>query len=128
MQCRPLKSEDIPVLKEFAAHSGFPYPELDSPHIESVLVIADAEDKPIMAVAAKRLVEVYAWISPEARSALRMEAIRMIHSPMSEALKVLGYDCAEVFIPPQLVRRGFGRILQERFGWKKNWLSWGKRL
>lgn len=128
MRCRPLKPEDIPILKEFAARSGFPYPDLNHPHIEAVLVIADSDDKPIMAVAAKRLVEIYAWISPEARADLRIESLQMIHEPMARELKGLGYECAEVFIPPQLERRGFGRFLTERFGWQKNWLSWGKRL
>ena len=128
MIVRALKSGDIPILRSWAEASGFEYPEPNDVNVEKVLLVADDEDQPILAVAAKRLVEVFGWFNPETGAELRTEAIQMIHEPMADALKRLGYECAEVFIPPVLERRGFGRILLDRFGWHRNWASWGKRL
>lgn len=128
MIVRDLKPEDIPPLKAWAESSGFEYPEPTDPQIEKILVVADDEDRPILVVAGKRLVEVFGWFSPSAGAALRSEAIHAIEGPMNDALKSLGYECAETFLPPQLERRGFGRILASRFGWYKNWASYGKRL
>ncbi len=128
MTTRALKTSDIPILRQFAKSSGFEYPRINDPGIETVLVVADGNDRPIAAVAAKRLVEVFCWLNPKAGAALRNEAISAAHPPMIKALKLRGYDCAEAFIPPQLLRRGFGRILTERYGWYRNLVSLGKRL
>ena len=128
MRVRDLQPSDIPILKHYAETSGFPYPRFDDSHIEAFLVVADEEDLPIVAIAAKRLVEVFGWFSPTAGAELRIEALRAVYGPMAETLLGLGYDCAEVFIPPQLERRGFGRFLRDQLGWHKNWSSWGKRL
>ncbi len=128
MTVRNLKSSDIPTLKEYAKASGFEYPEPNDINIEKVLVVVDDEDNPILAVAGKRLVEVFGWFNPNAGAELRNEAIKAIEIPMAEALKRLGYECAEVFPPPKLARRGLGRILSSRFGWYRNAQSWGKRL
>lgn len=128
MKIRALKDSDTAILNEIGERSGAPYPKLDHPHIELVLVVADEEDRPILAVAAKRMVEVFGWFSQESGAELRSEAINLIEGPMIETLKRRGYDCAEVFIPPQLERRGFGRILMEKFGWYRNWTSFGKRF
>lgn len=128
MKVRPLKPEDIPILKHYAEVSGYEYPEPNDINIEKLLVVVDDEDVPIAAVAAKRLAEVFCWISPNAGAELRIEAMRALHEPTIHSLKRMGYDCAEAFIPAKLARRGFGRILTERFGWYPNVLSWGKRL
>ena len=128
MRVRDLRETDIPILTEWAERSGFEYPQPNSSTVEKVLVVADDEDAPILAVAAKRLVEVFGWFDPAAGAELRMEAIRLVQGSMARALKGMGYDCAEVFIPPQLARRGFGDILRNHFGWYRNWPSWGKRL
>ena len=128
MRVRELRDSDIPLLQAWAESSGFEYPDPGDTQIETLMVVADEDDIPIVAVAAKRLVEVYGWMSPAAGAQLRSEAIRAIHGPMIEALKSKGYDCAEVFIPPQLERRGLGRILEHRFGWRRNVISWGKRF
>lgn len=93
-----------------------------------MLVVADKDDRPIAAAAAKRLIEVFGWFNPDARADLRSEAIAMLDSALTEALKRLGYECAEIFLPPTLERRGFGGFLMKRFGWYRNWTSYGKRL
>ena len=128
MTVRLLKESDIPLLQAWAELSGFEYPDPTDPRIETLTVVADEDDLPIVAVAAKRLVEIYGWMNPTVGAALRSEAIGVIHGPMIEALKSKGYDCAEVFLPPQLERRGLGRILRERFDWHRNWPSFGKRF
>lgn len=128
VRTRPLKPSDIPLLKQWAEESGFEYPEPDSPQIEKILVVVDDEDRPILAVAAKRLVEVFGWFSPGSGAALRTEAVAAIHGPMIQELKAMGYECAEVFIPQKLERRGFGRFLTSRFGWYRNLISYGRKL
>ena len=128
MTVRELRDSDIPILQAWAEASGFEYPEMADTGIVAFLVVADEGDIPILAVSAKKLVEVYGYFNPGAGAELRLDAIRSIHGPMAEALKALGYDCAEVFMPPRIARRGFGRFLVERFGWRKNWPSWGVRL
>ena len=122
MRVRELRESDIPILK--ASELGFPYPNPLDPMIKAILVVADDDDNPILTVAAKGLIEVFGWFSPTAGAELRLEAVRAIHGPMIEALKRQGYDCAEVFVPPQLERRGLGRILRDRFGWHRNWSSY----
>ena len=128
VKVRSLKSSDIPILQQYAERSGFEYPEPNDVNIEKILVVADDEDKPILAVAGKRLIEVFGWFSPNAGAELRNEAIEAIMEPMAEALRLLGYGCAETFLHPKLERRGFGRILTERFGFYRNWPSFGRRL
>ena len=128
MTVRELRDSDIPILQAWAEASGFEYPEMTDPGIVAFLVVADEDDIPILAVPAKKLVEVYGYFNPTAGAQLRLDAIQAIHRAMNEALKALGYDCVEVFMPPQIARRGFGRLLMERFGWRKNWPSWGIRL
>lgn len=128
MKVRPLLESDIPTLQEWANASGFEYPEPTAKDIEAIMVVAGGDDVPILAAAAKRLVEVFGWFDPTAGAELRGEAIRLIHQPMIDALKQKGYECAEVFIPPQLERRGLGRILRDRFHWRRNWPSYGKRF
>jgi hypothetical protein len=125
---RPLKPEDIPILESWAEVSGFEYPDLNHPHIEACLVVVDAEDMPVLAVPAKKLIEVYGLFNPHAGAQLRNDAIQLIQQPMADLLRRLGYECAEAFLPPQLERRGFGRILTKRFGWYRNYVSFGKRL
>lgn len=128
MIVRNLRSSDVSILQQYAEHSGFEYPNLDDSSIEAILVVADDSDKPILAVAGKRLIELFAWFNPEAGTELRIEAIRVIEKPMTEALKRLGYECAEAFIPPKLERRGFGAFLLKSLGFYRNWPSFGKRL
>lgn len=128
MKVRPLRDSDIPILESWTSASGFEYPDCDDPLVEKILVVADDDDRPILVVPAKRLVEIYGWFNPGAGSALRNEAIALMQPAMIEELKKLGYKCAETFIYPKLERRGFGRILTERFGWHRNLISYGKRF
>ena len=128
MTVRPLKPEDMPILRGWADSSGFEYPDPEHSDIEAFLVVADDSDKPIIAAAGSRIVQVFAWFSPEAGAELRMAALAAVHGPLGDALKRLGYDTAETFLAPKLERRGFGRILRDRFGWYRNWPSWGRKL
>ena len=125
---RPLRQSDIPILKSWAAASDFEYPDPEDPCIEAFLVVADDSDKPILAAAGSRLVQIFAWLNPEAGAELRMDALSAIHEPLGNALKQLGYDSTETFLDPRLERRGFGKVLRDRFGWYRNWPSWGKKL
>ncbi len=123
MTCRPLRQSDIPILKRYADASDFPYPDFGDPHIEAFLVVVDSEDRPIVAVAAKRLVELYGYFDPTCSPSLRMKAIGMLHECMATALRDKGYTIASAGIDPRIAK-AFGRRLERSFGWIKNTFNW----
>ena len=127
MRSRSLKRDDIPILKQWAEASGFPYPELSDPLIESVEIVVDSEDRPIAGVAAKRLIELYGWFDPQARPEVKLEALKLLHRAMAENLRAKGYNEANAFIPPQLAEK-FGRRLQRTFGWVRSFACFGTRF
>ena len=125
MQVRPFRPSDAPQLAAMAEAAGFEYANPQNPHIEACMVVADDDDRPIMACAAERLVQLYLWTS-EMPPGAKLAAIRMLTMPLGDKLRELGYESAEAFIPPQ-IQKTFGRRL-ERLGWRKNWPSWFRRL
>ena len=125
MTVRALKASDLPALRAMADAIGFPYPELTEEHLEAVRVLVDDDDRPMMAVAAKRLVELYLWCGDFKRPLAKLHAIRMLDEDMSEILRRKGYHQAEAFLPPTVAKR-FARRLEKSFGWRKNWQSWVK--
>ncbi len=127
MKVRPYRQSDAASLKAIANASGFPYPDLTDPLVEAVVVIADEEDKPIMAVAAKRLVEIYLYVDSERSPGVKMDALKAAHRGMIEQLRALGYNSAEAFLPPAIAER-FGKRLVRTFHWALNWPSFSKRF
>lgn len=125
MTVRELRDEDLPTLEAMAAKSGFPYIDPRSPLTEAVLVVADGEDRPVAAVAAERIVQLYGWFDQDLRPMRKMQAIRLLHESMASELKKKGYNSAEAFIPTSICER-FGRRLEKSFGWSPNWRSWSK--
>lgn len=134
MTVRDLKPSDIPILKGYAEASGFPYPDFNDPHIEAFLVAVDSEDRPIVACAAKRLIELYGYFDPECSPSLRMKAMGILHEGMSETLRDKGYNSCECFTPPEIEKSFGGRLMRgirsPRFLWKwaKNWQSFTIRF
>ena len=126
MRTRPLRDSDIPTLRELAQASGYPYPDLAGP-LEAVVVLADDEDQPVMAVAAKRLVELYLWCGKGMTPHENIAALRLLHEGMMEELKAKGYDEVNAFLPPQIAGK-FGRRLVRTFGWVKGWPNWCRRF
>lgn len=134
MKVRPLKSGDIPLLKAWAAASGFPYPDFDDPHVEASLVIADSDDVPILEIEAKRLIELYARFDPKSSATLKMKALGMAHEGMAQMLRDKGYNSCECFIPPP-IEKSFGNRLMRGirsrgflWKWAKNWQSFTIRF
>ncbi len=123
---RPLKLSDIPLLRELAKASGYPYPDLSEP-LESVVVLADSNDDPVMAVAAKRLVELYLWCGEGMLPHEKAAGLRLLHESMIQELCSKGYNEANCFLPPQIAGK-FGKRLEKTFGWSKNWPSWFRRF
>jgi hypothetical protein len=122
MTTRALREDDIPALEAMAAASPYPYLDLRSPHIEACIVVVDEQDKPLTAAAAERIPQLYLW-SGELRPALKLQAIRLLHSAMATELRKLGYHQADAFIPPAIAQ-SFGRRMERTFRWLKNWPSW----
>lgn len=127
MTVRSLREADIPGLHAIADASGFPYPDLAAGRLEAVLVVADDDDRPVMACAAERICQLYLWCGEFQRPHAKVFALRLLHEAMAKALKVKGYDSAEAFLPPSLAAR-FARRLERTFGWHPNWPSWTHRV
>lgn len=121
-----MSQQDIPALKAMEAASGFPYPDVNDPLIEAVMVAEDESGKVVAAVAAKRIVELYLWIGPLSPVDV-LAAVQAFHAAMGDALKEKGYHEANAFLPPQIADK-FGRRLTRTFGWVKNWSSWARRF
>lgn len=126
MQARNLQPEDIPALNAMAQASGFPYPDLAEP-LEAVLVLVDDEGRPIMAVAARRLVELYLWCGKGMTPHQSIAALRLLHDGMGDVLKAKGYNSVEAFLPVSVSAK-FGKRLEKTFGWWRNWPSWTRRF
>lgn len=127
VRIRTLQASDIPILGAMADASGFPYPSLNHPHIEAVLVITDDADKPIMACAAKRLIELYLYVDPACSAAVKMAALNVLHRSMPAELRAKGYNSCEVYVPPHIAGK-FGKRLERTWGWVKNWPNWCARF
>ena len=127
MTVRPLKLSDIPILRAMAEESGFPYPDLESGRAVEVHVVADDEDRPVMAAAAAPILEMYLWCGDFRRPLAEVFAVRLLHESMAESLKAKGWSEVNAFIPPRLAVK-FGRRLERTFGWRPNWPSWARRF
>lgn len=125
MTVRYLQEGDKPTLQAMAEASGFPYPEFDA--TEAVLVVVDDNNRPLMAVAAERICQIYLWCGHFERPLAKVHAMRMLHEAMGEVLKQKGYVGADAFLPPSIAKR-FSRRLEKSFGWVKNWPSWNRSL
>jgi len=129
MRVRQLNHDDIPKLQAIYRQQGFSYdfPDLNSPHIESIHVVADDNDEPLCAVIVQRIPQLYFIASNFRPLHARIAAIRMLHESVSAELKAKGYNEANAFLPPQ-ISKAFGQWLTRRFGWVRNWDSWCKRI
>lgn len=126
MIVRDLKQTDISILRAMAQRAGYPYPD-PTDSLELIRVVADQDDKPLMAAAGKKLVELFLWPGELERPHASVHALRLLHLDMAETLKVRGYKSAEAFLPPAIADK-FGRRLETTFGWKRNWASYGRVL
>jgi hypothetical protein len=127
MKVRQLRAEDIPVLNAIAERCGYPYPDLTGDTIETVLVVVDADDQPLMACAAKRLIELYLYVDPAHHPTVAHQCLQLLHSVMPTILREFGYNSVEAFLPPSIAAK-FGRRLERSWGWVENWKSWTRRL
>jgi len=127
VRTRSLQESDIPLLRAMAENSGFPYPDLSAARLEAVVVVVDDEDRPVMACAAERIVQLYLWSGEFQRPHAKLFALRLLHEAMAADLERKGYTSAEAFLPPTLAKR-FARGLEKMFGWKPNWPSWTHSL
>jgi len=121
MIVRAFRLSDVPLLKERARVSGYPYPSHSDSEV--VLIVEDAEGNIITACAAKKLVELYLW-PMECPPAVGMQAIQLLHAEMAKELRNLGYTEANAQLPPAIAAK-FSRRLRRSFGWMQNtWENW----
>lgn len=128
MRSRPATRADADFLNCCAEQSGYPYPNLDDPLIEAVEIVVDSDGRSIMAVAAKRLVELYLYVDPHLKPHQKADALRLLHASMATRLRAKLYTSAECFLPPEIADK-FGRRLERSFGWVRNaWRNWSREL
>lgn len=127
MTVRPAVQADRSALAALAEHSGYPYPALDCPTLESFYVVVDNEGAVVMGCAAKRLVELYLYVDEKRHPFAKRNALTLFHEAMTIDLTSKGYESVEAFVPPSISER-FGARLKRSFGWRKNWPSWTKTL
>jgi len=125
MHVRALKQSDIPILRQMAEASGFPYP--DPLKLEAVRVVADDEDRPLMAAGAERLIQAYLWCGDFQRPHAKVFALRMLHDDMVVRLRAKGWTEINCFLPPAKALQ-FGRRLERTFSWVRNWPSWYRKI
>lgn len=125
MMVRGLKASDIPILEAMAQASGYPYP--DPSTLEEIQVVVDEDDRPLMAVGAERILQLFLWSAKFERPLAKLHCLRLLHETMAITLRNSGYHSAEVFLPPVIAKK-FGARLERTFGWIKNWQSWNKRF
>lgn len=114
--------EDLPVLQEMHRLSGFSYPFPDLEKLEAFQVVVDAENRPIMAAGAEKILQLYLFCWKDDHPATRLHAMRMLHQSLEKCLAD-DYTEANAFLPPQIAER-FGKRLERSFGWVRNWSSW----
>ena len=127
MTVRSLKPSDIPALRAMAKASGLQYPDLTAAALVSVFVVADDDDRPLMAAAAEHTIQVFLWCGDFERPHTKMFALRLLQQAIIEGLRTKGFSEANVFIPPSFAKR-FSKRLEKSFGWVRNWPSWYRRL
>lgn len=131
MKIRNLEAKDIPFLETWHREAGFDYPlpDLTDPVFAEVTVLVDSMDRPVLAIAAKKTVELYLlmdghWKNPR----WRLEGLMQAHEDMRQRLFQHGVDDVNCFLPPE-VEKSFGRKLQRIFHWiPGRWKHYSRRL
>jgi hypothetical protein len=121
MTVRDVTASDETRLRELFRKQSFEYdfPDLEEPQFIAKRVICDADGTVVMAVAARRTVELFMLADPQWNTPrMRLEALKLIHDDMRKELTRLGVHDVHAWLPPQ-VARSFGRRLMRLFGWKR---------
>jgi hypothetical protein len=124
MRVRSLEPSDIPAL--LAMQREYPYPALDAPTLEMALVVVDGDDKPLCAVAAERILQLFLWCG-EMTPIQKKFALQLLHEEGAAVLKAKGYSEVNAFIPPGLAVK-FSKRLEKTWNWCRNWDSWCRGL
>jgi hypothetical protein len=123
MTVRPFRESDRVPLKALAEFAGFPYPDFDSPLIETFLVLTDEEDFPLTALCASRHIQLYFYPASGLPTMAHMHALRLLSEGMKAELRTKGYNECDAYLSPE-IERSFGRRLVRSFGAVKNWASY----
>ena len=126
MKARPAEESDLARLRAMAGQSAFPYPDLDGARLEALIVVVDADGRPVMAAAAESILQMYLFADGGSPAA-RLHALRLLHDEMAGELRRKGWSEANAFLPPGIAKT-FGRRLARSFGWVPNWPSWFLRF
>ena len=129
MTVRNLIASDIPALRESHARSGFDYvfPDLESPLMASVMVVAGDDNEPLIALAAEEILQGYLFICAQLEPAVKLAALKWLEREMTPVLRVKGFHEINVFLPPSLYGVFSGR-LKRSFGFVESWRSLGKHF
>lgn len=107
---------DIPALHELYVEQNFGYAEPDWTRMLGE-VLADENDAPLIVLAARPTVEMYALLSKRdwATPGLKVEMFKRLDQSVVALLRRKGFEDQHSWIPPQC--RSFLRRLTKLFGW-----------
>lgn len=120
MKLRDARPDDYEALQKIHQQNGFDYDLPEFHGFDCVQVIVDDEDRPVMAVCARKFAEITllvdrTWETP----AWRLAALKRLHAAMEIKLNFRGFREAACWLAPEIAK-GFGRRLTQIFGWKKS--------
>jgi len=125
MMVREFRESDRELLTKLAAESGFPYPREGK--AQSYRVVVDDHDQPVVAALAEPIIQLFLISDKRFPPVQRLHAIRLLHRDMAQELRILGFNEANVFLPPS-IECSFGNRLMKTFGWQRNWNSFYKQF
>ena len=75
-----------------ADQSGYPYPNPALEPLTAMRVVVDDDDRPIMAAAARPILEMFVWCGKFERPHAALHALRLLHDDMAPLLKAKGWS------------------------------------
>lgn len=120
LRVRNLRDTDLPRLEALHRQQGYDYifPDLSQPEFVAKQTIVDELDRPVVAVVARKTVELYLLCDSEyGTPGLRWMGIKAMHEEVSKELRGQGFTDAHAWIPPQIETQFTRRL--KRMGWTK---------
>lgn len=118
---RPLRSSDLPRIREMHAAAGIDWelPSFSEPEMVGAFVYVDENDTPVMLLGGRKAVEVFliadrSWETPGQRNGAFAGLYRMLETSLYRA----GFREAVCWMPTHL-EKSFGRRLS-RWGWTRS--------
>jgi len=128
-QIRKARKDEFENILELHQKQAFDYRFPDQKEIEDLQVVVDENDKILMVLAARKVIEYNLLVNPDCNLSpfVQHNYIRMMAGRSIERLKKKNYKQVFAFIPPEIVK-SFGRRLIKMGGRYFTWPVMGKDI